>query len=164
MRATLALMRLIGSLALAILLLFTAACGSKGAVSLVAGLSAPELQVEQLTLGARLKGGFDLVLEVGPEAEGGTEVSIENFALARGGTTVVAPLLAAPVDATLPLAVGKGQRRFVRFAIDESKFIEPGQRDQLCAGPVRITGAIRDTLSGGNVSSVASPDVVPACP
>ena len=77
---------------------------------------------------------------------------------------MVAPLLAAPVDATLPLAVGKGQRRVVRFAIDESKFIEPAQRDQLCAGEVQITGAIRDTLSGGNLTSLTSPGVVPACP
>lgn len=162
MRATLAHMRL--SSALAISFLMTSACGSKGAVSLVAGVSAPDLQVEQLTLGARLKGGFDLFLEVGPEAESGTEVSIENFAVAREGMTLVAPLLAAPVDATLPLAVGKGQRRVVHFALDESKFIEPAERDQLCAGLARITGAIRDTLSGGNLTSVASPDVTPACP
>jgi hypothetical protein len=157
-------MRSTRSSVLALVLLFTPACGSKGAVSLVAAVSAPELEVEQLTLGARLKGGFDLVLEVGPEAQSGTEVSIENFALARAGATLIAPLLAAPVDTALPLAVGKGQRRVVHFAIDESKFIEPGQRDQVCAGAVQVTGAIRDTLSGGNVTSLASPDAVPACP
>jgi len=157
-------MRLIGSAALALAALLASACGSKGAVSLLATVSAPDVTVEQLTLGARLKGGFDLVLEVGPEAESGTEVTVENFAVARGGATLVAPLLAAPVDATLPLAVGKGQRRAVRFAIDESKFIEPGERDQICAGSVQITGAIRDTLSGGNVTQLASPEAAPVCP
>ena len=157
-------MRLFGFSALAISFFLTSACGSKGAVSLLAGVSAPDLQVEQLTLGARLKGGFDLFLEVGPEAESGTEVSIESFAVARGGMTLVAPLLAAPVDAMPPLAVGKGQRRVVHFVIDESKFIESGQRDELCAGVVRVTGAIRDTLSGGSLTSVVSPEVVPVCP
>ena len=113
------------------------ACGSKGAVSLVAVVSAPELEVEQLTLGARLKGGFDLFLEVGPEAQSGTEVSIENFAVARAGTTLISPLLAAPVDAALPLAVGKGQRRVVHFALDESKLIEPGSGIRFVPAPVQ---------------------------
>jgi hypothetical protein len=157
-------MRLLGCSALILACWLTSACGSKGAVSLVATVSAPEVEVEQLTLGARLKGGFDLRLEVGPEAESGTEVSIENFAVSRGEMTLVAPLLAAPVDATPPFAVGKGQSRVVHFAIDESKFIEDSQRDQLCAGAVRITGAIRDTLSGGNLTQVVSPDVTPVCP
>src|SRR6185436_6799648 len=87
-------MRLLGCSALVLAGWFTSACGSKGAVSLVATVSAPEVEVEQLTLGARLKGGFDLRLEVGPEAESGTEVSIENFAVSRGDMTLVAPLLA----------------------------------------------------------------------
>ena len=133
-------------------------------MSLLATVSAPELTVEQLTLGTRLKGGFDLVLEVGPEAEGGSEVSVENFSLARGGMSLVSPLPAAPVDAMLPLSVGKGQRRTVRFAIDESKFLEQGQRDQICAGSVQITGAIRDTLSGGNLTQLTSPEAAPICP
>jgi hypothetical protein len=157
-------MRLLGSVALALTCLFAPACGSKGAVSLLATVSAPDVEVEQLTLGTRLKGGFDLVLEVGPEAEGGSEVTVESFALARGRMTLVTPLSAAPVDATLPLAVGKGQRRVVRFAIDESKFIEPGQRDQICAGPVQVTGAIRDSLSGGNLTQLSSVEAAPVCP
>jgi hypothetical protein len=156
-------MRLLGCSALALVCLFTQACGSKGAVSLVATVGLPQLEVETLTLGAQLRGGFDLLLDVGPEAESGTDVSIETFALSRGGMTLVSPLQVTPVDATLPIAVGKGQHRQVHFAIDESKLIEAEERDQLCAGPVRVTGAIRDTLSGGSLTQLVSPEATPVC-
>jgi hypothetical protein len=147
----------------ALALAMAPACGSPGTVSLSAKLSNPELQVEELALGQRLKGGFDLTLEVGPEATDASEVSIESFAVLRELTTVIAPLLAVP-EVTFPLRVGKGERRIVHFTLDDSKFIETTERDAVCAGGVRITGVIRDTLSGGNVTNLSTAVFEPRCP
>jgi hypothetical protein len=151
---------------IALALLGAEACGSPDpdSLSLVAQLSNPELEVEELALGARLKGGFELALEVGAQAPNGAEVSIESFAIVREAATLVAPLQAIPEQVTFPLWVDKGERKAVHFALDDSRLIENAERDELCAKSVRIVGSIRDSLSGGNLTTLSTGEVVPACP
>src|SRR5688572_9680867 len=152
------------ALLVAIVLLGAAGCGSPGTVSLMAELSNPVLEVEELALGPRLKGSFELRLELGPEAPNNAEVTTESFAIVREAATLIAPLQALPRDATFPLPVGKGERKVVHFTLDDSKFIATEERDAVCAGSVRIAGAIRDAGSGGKLTALTTGDVVAACP
>jgi hypothetical protein len=139
-------------------------CGSKSSVALSARIQSAELAVEQLTLGTRLTGGFELYLEVGPEASGGTEVSLESFALVRASDelSLVAPLLAGPQGAAFPLEVAKGQKKIVSFALDEGDLLAPAARGEICAEPVKIVGAVRDTLGGGDTTPLQSVPVTPS--
>jgi hypothetical protein len=142
----------------AALCLLSAACGSKGSIALSASIQKPRVAVESATLGTRLTGGFELTLEVGPEASESSTVSLESFALvsAQDQATLVAPLPAAPEGASFPLVVGKGELKTIRFVIAGDDPISDTQRGAICAGPVRISGAVSDTLSGGRTTPLTS--------
>lgn len=126
------------------------ACGSKSTVSLSAQVQNPVFVVEQVTLGTRLSGSFELRLELGSEASGNTSVSLESFALLRASdrSSLVAPLPAAPQGVQFPLDVAKGQTKLVTFTLDDQKLIDPALRDSICAEPVQIAGSVSDSLSG----------------
>jgi hypothetical protein len=138
-------------------------CGSKSSVALSARIQSTELAVEQVTLGTRLTGSFELYLEVGPEASGGSTVSLESFALVRQSDqlSLVAPLAAGPQGASFPLDVGKGQKKIVPFALDTSGLLDAATRDALCAAPVQVVGAVRDTLSGGETTPLQGAPLTP---
>ena len=137
---------------------FLASCGSKGSVSLSAMLQNAEISLQQVALGTELAGSFELFLEVGPEADGGSTVSLESFALVRASdqSTLVSPLTASPQGATFPLDVPKGGKRVVPFDVDGDGLLDAAVTDAICAEPVQIVGAVRDTLSGGDVTPLRS--------
>ena len=137
------------ALTFALALLLLPACGSKESISLTALVQNANLNVEQKTLGTQLSGGFELFFELGPEASGSTEVSLETFAVVRGAETLVSPLQATPDGVTFPLSLGKGQKRVVPFSVDDSTLLDAALQSSLCAGPVRLRGAVSDTLGGG---------------
>ena len=137
-------------------------CGSKDAVTLGAKVRNVQISVEQKTLGTQLGGGFELFLEVGAEASGGSTVTLETFGLVRGGDTLDSPLQATPQGVTFPLTVGKGQSKTVSFVIDSASLLDPATKDAICAGPVRVSGSIKDTLSGGERTPLSSSDVTPS--
>jgi hypothetical protein len=124
-------------------------CGSKESISLSAFVQSVQLQAEQKTLGTQLTGSFELFLELGAEASGNTTVSLDTFAIVRGAETIVSPLQAVPEGASFPLALAKGQKRVVVFNLDDSSVVDAALKASLCAGPVRIRGAVSDTLGGG---------------
>lgn len=128
-------------------LLLTVGCGSKESIALSAIVRNVDLAVEQKTLGTALTGSFELQLELGAEASGSTQVSIEAFALVRGADTLVSPLAATPVGATFPVSLGKGQKKTIAFQVGDADLLEPSVKDALCAGALRLRGAVSDTLA-----------------
>jgi hypothetical protein len=134
------------------------------AIKLSASVRSPALAIEQLTLGTRLSGGFELYLAVGSEASGASTVSLESFGVVRASdqSALVVPLSATPQDAQFPLEVPKGSQRVVPFLIEEGKWLDAAGQAALCAEPVQIVGAIRDTLSGGEVTALGSPALIPS--
>jgi len=142
-------------------LLLLVGCGGKGNVSLTASIEQPRVAVEQLTLGTRLTGGFELVLEVGSEASSGSTVSLQRFELVRDGASVAG--LAVRSDShVFPLRVEKGQLVSVPFVFDDSQLLAAEVRDAVCAGSLRIAGAVTDTLSGGSTTPLTSAAVTPS--
>ncbi|HMR07296.1 MAG TPA: hypothetical protein PKA88_16045 [Polyangiaceae bacterium] len=131
------------------LTLALSSCGSKESISLSAFVQNVQLQAEPKTLGTQLTGSFELFLELGAEASGGTQVSLETFALVRGAETLVAPLQALPEGVTFPLSLGKGKKQIVKFNLDDSAVLDAALKASLCSGPVRVRGAVSDTLGGG---------------
>ena len=145
-------------LIVAALAVLVASCGSKGSVSLSAMVQNAEISVQQVALGTELAGSFELFLEVGPEAESGSTVSLESFALVRASdqSTLVSPLTATPQGASFPLDVPKGGKRVVQFDVGSDALLDAATKDAICAEQVQIVGAVRDTLSGGDVTPVRS--------
>ena len=147
---------------LPLLLVAVAGCGDKSAVSLTAKLGEASVSVEELTLGPRLLGSFDLFLELGPEAPESTTVTVDAFGLLAAGdlSTIVQPLDATP-STELPLELAKGDRTTIIFTLNDQKFITSEQKDAICAGEVVIKGAVSDTLSRDKVTPVSSQKVTP---
>ncbi len=135
-------------------------CGTKSSVSLSAAVQNPALSIQTATLGASLSGAFELRLALGSNASESTTVSLEGFSLVRASdqSTLVSPLEAAP-DTAFPLDVAVGSSKIVVFTLDDSKLLDPTDEDAICAEPVRIVGAVRDTLSGGDTTSLTSSDI-----
>jgi hypothetical protein len=142
------------------------ACADRSHVTLSASIQDAQVEVEALTLGTRLGGTFDLDLQLGDKADGTTEVSLETFSLVRhsDATPLVAPLPVTPVGETLPISVGKGDRRSVSFSIGNDDLLSADALVQICAAEVAIIGAISDSLSGGRTTSLESGPVTPICP
>ena len=140
-------------------------CGSKGSVGLSAQVQSASLAVESVTLGTKLSGSFELFLEVGPEASGGSDVGLLSFALvtASSQATLVAPLHLSPAESQYH--VPKGEQRILPFELDHPDPLASALLDALCAEPVQISGAVTDSLSGGESTPVHSQSIaVRGCP
>ncbi|MBX3183422.1 MAG: hypothetical protein KIT72_03355 [Polyangiaceae bacterium] len=131
-------------------------CGSKDSVALSAHISQAELELDRVTLGAVLAGGFEVTLELGPEASEATEVSLEAFALApANGGGDLAVSFAPEAAERFPLKLGVGELKRVEFSLPQD-ILSADAEAELCQGPIEIRGALRDTLSGGGLTSLRS--------
>jgi hypothetical protein len=139
------------------------ACGDKSAVSLTVTIVQPTVTATMGALGTDLGGGFELDLDLGPEASGPTTVTLGNFTLqTAAGAALVDPVDAAPSGASFPLVVDKGSSQKVTFILSSKKQLTPAEHDALCAGSVVIVGSVMDSLKGGT-DPVKSDPVTPTC-
>ncbi|HET9953875.1 MAG TPA: hypothetical protein VFQ61_05210 [Polyangiaceae bacterium] len=136
-------------------------CGSKGAVSLSARIDNAQLTVQDATLGTKLSGKFDLVLELGEAAPRATEVQLGAFSLKNDHGVLVERL--ALESEPFPISVAVGTTRSVPFTLDDSELVTPGSAE-ICAGPVYIGGSVSDSLSNGKASNVTSSMLAIDCP
>jgi hypothetical protein len=139
------------------MVLLLGACGSKDSISLSASVSNINLTLEQKALGTFLSGGFDLHLEVGPEADSGATVQLQSFSLvsATSHATLIPALDAAPAGGVTSIQVGKGESKTISFTLDATKPVSATQAD-LCAGKVQIVGSVTDDLNGGETEPLQS--------
>ena len=146
----------------ALLALFSSACGSKGAVALLATAESPSLTVEQAALGASLSGGFQLVLELGEYAEDGTDVSLASFGLYRDSEEIVSTLpLSANAD--FPQHLEPGDGRSITLSIDMGgDLLDSAVGEALCAGEVLYRGGV--TEGDGALTPASSLKFSPSCP
>jgi hypothetical protein len=150
--------------------LLCAGCGSKGAVSLVAGIDQPMIEVGAGgPLASSLKGTFMLHVELGQVAPSGTDVSIGALSLVPSGQSAspvalkfvsmpVPPYHLEPggkVDAMLTIADNPGS---------SSQTLTPSDRMAICSGgTLQITGTLSDTVSG-QPTPVSSSTFTVMCP
>ncbi len=146
----------------ALLALLSSACGSKGAVALVATAESPSLTVEQAALGTSLSGGFLLVLELGEYADEGTDVSLASFGLHRDSEEIVSSLpLAASGD--FPQHLAPGQSKRITLSIDMGgDLLDGAVGEALCAGTVAYRGGV--TEGDGALTPAFSAEFTPSCP
>jgi len=136
------------------------ACGSKDSISVSASVSNVQLAVADKALGTELSGSFDLYVEVGPEADGSATISPDGpFSLVREQSTVVDSLSTVPQGVTFPIVVGKGASKTIVFQLDTAKLLPAADKTGICAGPVRLVGAVKHNLNGGETKPLTSPDV-----
>ena len=128
-------------------------------MSLTASIANARVSVEPGTLGTRLAGRFDLVLDVGSEASEATTVTLETFGLERGPTVLKSPIDAAPDKETFPVSVGVGARREIPFTIDD--LADTTEVQAICGGKLRVVGVIRDTLGGDKPTGITSIEITP---
>jgi hypothetical protein len=137
---------------------FSMGCGTEKSVSLNAAVGNASLAVAEQTLGTQLTGGFELYLELGPEASKSVSVELENFSIVHTGdnATVVSPLQAVPQNATFPVSVGVGERKTIPFVLDDTKLLPAADKAAICAEPVQIVGTVK---SSGETEPLSSPSL-----
>lgn len=118
------------------------------AVFVDATLDNPSLAVGEETLGASLNGSFDLTLHLGARASGTSTVTVQSFSLAtEDGTVIVESLPVSSPAGAITVEPG-GTDTVVPFTIDTgSDLLDAAVKDQICAGPVVVTGVIDDSLA-----------------
>lgn len=139
--------------------LWLGGCGSKGSVGISMEITAPHLTVDSSAVGADATGGFTLRLALGEEAPEGTDVALGTFALQRGSTQLLPPLALAGV--TFPVRLGVGEEK--TFALTFTASTEPSVADALCDGPLALLGAVSDSASGDQPTSMQSAEFSAQC-
>jgi len=134
-------------------------CGSKGSVAVSMEITAPELDVESSAVGADASGGFALRLALGEEAPEATQVALGTFSLQRASTELLGPLSLS--GAAFPVRLGVGEQK--TFALTFVESTELDVADALCDGPLSVLGAVSDSESGDQPTSVRSPAFSASC-
>jgi len=133
-------------------------CGSASDVSLSVHLSDESIQVTDGAFSG-LEGSFQLQLTLGAYANDSTQVSLGKFELQTEAGAFLADLGEATPNPMFPIDLNKGESKRVVFTIDGIGV----DRDEACAGRVRIVGSVTDTLKGGSVP-VQGSAITPDCP
>ena|SRR6478609_4950173 len=105
-----------------------------------------------------LTGSFQLQLALGSEANGSTRVSLGKFELDSEAGEFLADLSDATPEPMFPIELNKGESKQVVFTLSGIGV----DRDQVCAGRVRIVGSVMDTLKSGT-EPVQSELITPDC-
>ncbi|NUO49447.1 MAG: hypothetical protein HOV80_11380 [Polyangiaceae bacterium] len=133
------------------------------AVFVDATLGAPTLSVTGSGLGASLGGSFALELHLGARASGPSDVTFTSFSLKAADDTVLVESLPVAPDKPSPVEVQPGSDVAVTFTIDTgSDVIASDVKDRICAGQVKISGVIDDSLESGS-SPIESEPFTPSC-
>ena len=135
-------------------------CGDKSAVSLSVDIPQASLQVVETPFGSGLSGSFELQLALGPEASGGATVTPGSFSLQTASGAAIGDPLSADPDSPSPWVIGKGSSKTVHYTFESRGTV---LRSDVCPGPVRIMGALMDSLKGGT-NPVQSALLTPDCP
>ena len=147
---------------------FTAGCGSKGAVSLTGAILDPSLAVEQTAIGTLLSGEFDLMLALGKFAPDSATVESPTVSLVEADTNADVgskTLSVQSPDVTFPLDVAPGKDVTIAFELDASTPIDTDAVDPLCSAPVRIVATVPHSLEGGTTLTARSEPIdVAGCP
>ena len=135
------------------------ACTSASAsiVSLSVLMSDESIKVTDGAFGAFFDGSFQLQLTLGSEANGATDVSLGKFELQTEAGASLAELADATPEPMFPIHLNKGESKRVVFSMKNIGV----DRDAACAGRVRISGSLTDSLKGGAVpvqGSAITPD------
>ncbi len=139
-------------------------CGDR-TVELTAAVEEASVQVEQLTLGTRLLGSFELVLFLGRFSPESTSVSVETFSLVRASdqSTVVSPFEAV-AQSELPVLVEPDQTKRITFVLDDQSLRPAEDIDAICAGPLQVIGVVSDSFTESNTSLTSDPFDATGCP
>jgi hypothetical protein len=139
--------------------LWLGGCASKGSVAVSMEIREPRLQVESSAVGADAAGGFSLRLALGEEAPEATEVALGTFSLQRVSTQLLGPLSLS--GATFPVRLGIGEEK--TFALTFAESAELSVADALCDGRLSLLGAISDSASGDQPTSIQSAEFSADC-
>lgn len=135
-------------------------CGSKGAISLTVDVEAPEVAVTHAALGSQITGSFRLVFRLGSEADTGTRATVEQFQLVDAeGAAIGAPLDLTGLSGPVAIAIGATQE--VPLTFQQGALLTADEEARTCPGPVGLSGAVTDTLSGGKTLPLFARNLVP---
>jgi hypothetical protein len=148
----------------AVFALCAGACGDKGSIALTAAIQRPSLSVTEAALGSELGGGFELYLEVGPQASEPSAVELERMDLQPAGEGIVAiELSAEPQGVSFPLQVGVGDRLTVSFELVDQPLLDEAEAEALCSDAAYVRITLRDSLLAGQTLAITSEPIEPDC-
>ncbi|HKO49783.1 MAG TPA: hypothetical protein VJV79_18765 [Polyangiaceae bacterium] len=135
-------------------------CGDAGDVSLTVHSLDEAIVVKNGAFGETVSGRFALRFVLGRESSAdSTEVSLGTFSLQSASGTPLVEVLDVNPEFDFPYRAAKGNVYTSGFIIP-SVGVEQGV--MACPGPVRIVGALMDSLKGGTVPLRSNP-ITPDC-
>lgn len=152
-------MRLAPSLVSVLALLSAACVNTDAAVFVEAHLGSPSATVSALLLGTSVKGQVSLSLHLGPRASGDSSVTLGAFSVVSADQqkTLVASLPVKP-NVTFPVTVRVDSDASALLTFDTGGALLPkALAAELCAGQLRITGVIQDSLETAQTPVVTDP-------
>lgn len=134
------------------------------AVFVDASIDAPSVTVGGGGLGVTLAGSFALDLHLGARASGTSQVTYASFSLKAADDTVLVESLPVAPDRPSPVSVEPGSDVLVTFTIDTGASTLPVDlKDRICAGQVKISGVIEDSLESESSPIESAPFTAGGC-
>jgi hypothetical protein len=148
--------------ALAFVAAAVSSCGAKADATLTAYAQNLTLTKSSDAFGAKLTGSVDVVLDLGHWAQGPVEVQTVGLRLFRDGNPILLRAEIVPLK-TLPVSVPPSQSSTLTYSITAEQ-LSTSEVQELCAGPVAVSGSVTTDTQVGTTSIQTTPIVPTGCP
>lgn len=132
-------------------------CGSREDAALYVYARNPTLTKGTNAFGSKLDGSVEIFFDLGAYTRGSVTVEAISLGMYRDNKQIVPTAKFEPAaGTTFPFTLAPGSRQTIRYTVTRPQLIDAEPAD-LCAGPLRITGTVKQ--SGQGELQVASESV-----
>ena len=158
-------MRRVLTLLCASCLVGVAGCGTKDDATLAVYAQNPVIKKDETGPFPKLVGSVDVVFDMGHYSSGSVRVSTVTLRLFRGETLNILPRAKIELTggAKFPIDLTAGSKQTTNFAIGIDQLTD-GEKAELCAGPVSISGTVERADSATPLHIGTTPVSPQGCP
>lgn len=134
--------------ALLLFLCYTPSCGVKEDAQLFVYARNATLTKGTNAFGSKLDGAVEVFFDLGKYTQEAATIESISLGMYRDNKQVVPAAKIEPAAGTaFPMTLAPGSRQTIKYTITRSQLID-NEPVELCAGPVKLTGAVKQTGKG----------------
>ncbi len=146
-----------------LLLVALAGCGVKEDASLLVTTRNGTLTKGTNAFGSKLDGSVEVFFDLGKWTQEPATIESISLGMYRDNKQVVpAAKIEPPPGTVFPVQLAPGGRHTLKYTVTKSQLIDNEPAD-LCAGPVKFTGTVKQT-GRGEIQIFSDPITVAGCP
>lgn len=139
-------------------------CGTKEDAALFVYAKNMSLTKGTNAFGSKLDGSVDIVFDLGKWSQGSVTVEAIQLGLYRDTTQIVpGATFTQPADKTFPFDLAPNQVHTITYTIAKTS-LTADETTQLCAGPVKLNGTVKQAGKAELLQVTTEPMAVPGCP